>query len=673
MFASLYSLLWFAIMTLAVYGLGRPLAVGLGIHTRDALARTIWSFAIGLLAVGVTLMGLGMAGLLYAPVIMGLTLGVAAEGCRRVATAACRAWSAHIARGRLQPSPAVVLPPPEKTASRMLRTDRSHQTARHPDEYPRAAPPGRRLALLLAILATAAIGGALVSGLAPPTAGDALCYHLELPKVFLNEHAIRYARDCENSAYPLLTEMWFLWGLAVEGPVTAQLMHWMLGLLLAGGGYVLAEPFLGRPWARSVALLVLLAPGVTNQMTAPLNDVALAAFCTLALAAWWQALDDQETYWALIAGLMLGAALSIKHTGLVFAAAVAVPSLWCLVRRSPDRTGWKLAAVTAVVAISIAGTWYVRAAWHTGDPVYPFLSRGESEGEGALALGHIAPARKRPLGFNPSDVISAPWQLTMTPELFGGRGHQLGAIFLAALPGLWLTRRLRGLGWLLAIAGLYAALWYCLRQNVRFLFPLIPLALIPTAWVWAESSRFHLAPRFLVACLLLTLATSGAAASALRCRGHWAVALGLESREQYLSREEPTYRFARLVNERLPLGARICSQEQRAFYFERPLVRERMYRERTQYHLAIDTPLALTQRLRRDGFSHMLLMERANDAGDNTLSELVRSLESQGFHTPWREVAAGDGRDPEGNLRHYRLLRLDEPHSTAARAATIIR
>jgi hypothetical protein len=176
-----------------------------------------------------------------------------------------------------------------------------------------------------------------------------------------------------------------------------------------------------------------------------------------------------------------------------------------------------------------------------------------------------------------------------------------------------------------------------------------------------------------VGCLLLLLAASGAAASARRSQGHWAVAVGLESRDSYLTREEPTYRFAQLVNERLPEDARIFSQEQRAFYFERPLTRERVYRARTQYHTYIDAPLALAQRLRSDGFSHVLLVEEAGSERDDTLGELIRTLEARGFHRPWRDVVEGEGRDQEGHLRRYRLLRLDEPHLTAGRPAATAR
>ena len=174
------------------------------------------------------------------------------------------------------------------------------------------------------LLAGAACVGSLVGALAPPTAGDALCYHLDLPKRFLAEHALCYPPYSDNATFPLLVEMWYLWGLALDGAVAAQLVHWTLGILLALAAVVLARPILGRAWAWIVGAVVVLVPGVNNQMTAPLNDLGLAVLTTLALAAWWRATVGMEgRRWFLLAGLAGGGALGTKYLALVFALAVA--------------------------------------------------------------------------------------------------------------------------------------------------------------------------------------------------------------------------------------------------------------------------------------------------------------------------------------------------------------
>src|SRR4029450_2739993 len=68
--------------------------------------------------------------------------------------------------------------------------------------HAQSVPPG--YAALLAIPCLLAAGASLVSARAPAGAGDALCYHLELPKVFLARGSIEYLPLHENSTFPLL-------------------------------------------------------------------------------------------------------------------------------------------------------------------------------------------------------------------------------------------------------------------------------------------------------------------------------------------------------------------------------------------------------------------------------------------------------------------------------------
>ena len=73
--------------------------------------------------------------------------------------------------------------------------------------------------------------------------------------------------------------------------------------------------------------MILLVPAVSNGMTAPLNDVALAAFGTAAIFAWTR-LHDRPSYRAAItAGLFAGLAAGRQVSG-------ARPLCACWRRRS---------------------------------------------------------------------------------------------------------------------------------------------------------------------------------------------------------------------------------------------------------------------------------------------------------------------------------------------------
>jgi hypothetical protein len=628
-----FSLLTLVTITLAAYGMGRPIVRGLGVPRDDRLATNVWSIVVGLIVAGGVLGGLGLAGLLYDSAIGVLSLAAGFWGVGEIVRD-------HVARRQ------------KAAVGDPFAPDRR-------DDVPGPAAPARWLGLAVLLLAAAACLGSLVGALAPPTAGDALCYHLELPKIFLADHAIRYLPYHDNSTFPLLAEMWYLWALALDGPVAAGLVHWGLGILLGLAAVVLARPILGRPWAWAAGCIVVLTPGVSNQMTAPLNDIALAVLTTLALAAWWRvAVNQEDRRWLILAGLAGGGALGTKYIALIFAVAVAATWVWAMVRRAEQRRMLLAAAATvAVVAASVGGPWYVRAAWHRHNPVYPFLAELHTSGEAGGETGGLEtlPARKSPLGRSAVGLAIAPWQITMHPERFGGRAHQLGVLFLVAAPGLFFARRLRGLGTLLAVAAVYGVVWFLLRQNVRFLFPTVPLLAVAVAWVWIELRRFPTAARVAIVGVQAVILVAYTAVAVVRCEDRLAVAVGLEKREDYLSRCEPSFAAATVANLMLDDGAHILSQDCRAFYFDARVTQESVYRRLSGYDRRITSSGELGRALRRAGFTHLLLAENTKPRGiayDPTLSRLAnvdRSL---------RRITESYFADTDGGLRHYRLVAL---------------
>ena len=143
--------------------------------------------------------------------------------------------------------------------------------------------------LLLFLFVT--LGATALAALAPVTDGDALCYHLQVPKVFLIRQAVvlrpRPARDGLSAG-----DRDALRG-GPRVPRAGRLpagVQWLLGLVFAANVTALARPSLGAG-PGGPGPIALLVPAVTNGMAAPLNDVALAAFGTAAIVAWTRMLD----------------------------------------------------------------------------------------------------------------------------------------------------------------------------------------------------------------------------------------------------------------------------------------------------------------------------------------------------------------------------------------------
>ncbi len=624
LFVNGLSLAAICILGCSAFGIGRTLIFGLRIPLRDPLATLVWCTSLGLVVASLFCTVLGLVRLLYVPVLVIFTISSALWGCGEILQ--CYA---------------------------LRRQQRLTQDAPGPIQVPVWLKR-----ILLAVTGVVALA-TLLAALAPPTAGDALCYHLELPKEFLHRHALVFLPFADNSTFPLLAEMGYLWGLAFAGPVGAQLMSWGTGLLLMLAAVLIARPYLGEAWSWLIGLCVLLTPGVTTQMTAPFNDLSVALWVTLSLVAWHKAVVEQESRkWLILSGVMLGAALATKHTALLFAGSAGL--VWG-VKWFIDRARWRglpqSFAIVACLALIVASPWYIRSALHRGDPLFPIATQWFDRGESAPPL-----VDKTFLSLSASEIFTSPWQITMWPEHFGGYSHQLGPLFLMLLPGLVFVRRLRGLNTQLAIAAIYFLGWFVLRQNVRFLYVVLPLLATAAIWGVAELERMPAIPKRVSLGILYLLLGLGCLLPVYRLRDKWRVAAGLESRRAYLCRVEPSFPAANILNHLAGRQAQLLSEDYRGFYFQGQFTRESIYRRLTHYEQTISHARDMSTELKKRGFTHLLLLESQDGVNhDRTLSRMVAAelaTYDHADHSPLLSLASYSALDADGCQRHYRLIAL---------------
>jgi hypothetical protein len=641
------------VLTLASAGLGLRIVRRLGgvpEHPADA-----WALAlpIGLGALGLVMLGLGELGWLNTGAIGGL-LGAAIVVGLPVVVGSFR----HLNPAGFTPHPALLqkeggcsllsrsknrIPPPlAGRAEWWVETPRNFV---QPPQWSWAWD----LSLLVVLL------GTFLTALAPVTDGDALCYHLQVPKVFLGSGSFFFDPDLHETVYPLLTESLYAMALALRGPVACRLVQWLLGVAFALNVAALARPVLGDRawWAASVALLV---PAVSNGMGAPLNDVALAALGNAALFAWTRWLDRPTVAAAALAGILAGLAMGVKYPALVLAGLIA---LAMLASRRPIRH----ALVFGTVALMVGGVWYGRAYLYTGNPVYPFFRHVF----GGSGLDVVLDPIKRPMAPTPGNLLTALVPMTLRPGRFDSVSHQFGPLFLLVLPALFLERAPRRVWALLAVG--YAFLTLCLtqRQSMRFVLIAVGPMAVGVAWVASRWwDRRTVPARALVALIVGCLAFESAIASG-RARHGLNVVLGRESAADFLARREPTYRVGRWVDANLPPDARIVGQDHRGYYIPRGYAMELAHRRRTGLGTHGESAETIIAALRDDGFTHLLLCPpEPEDAVefDPTLGRLIGPW-LKGREPLYRERIV----DSDGVARKYVIYRLDEP--SAELAATV--
>jgi hypothetical protein len=464
--------------------------------------------------------------------------------------------------------------------------------------------------------------------------------------------------DLHETVYPLVTEMLYAIALEFRGPVACRWIQWFLGLSLAANVTALARPGLGcRAWWAGA--IVILAPAISNGMSAPLNDVSLAAFGAAAIFAWTRLLDRPGA--AAVAGVFAGLAIGVKYPAIVLVGLMGA-FLWVRVASglfpgdaSPMRRSWLgPAAVYSAAVIAAGGWWYLRAYVHTGNPVYPFFRQAF----GGAGLDEVLDPIKRPMAVTPWNLLLALGPLTLQPDRFDSFSHQFGPIFLLFLPAALLERpRRRMLG--LAALG-YVFLMICLtqRQSMRFvLIALGPLSVAVAHGLGVWSDRKTLPARLMVAMLLGTL---GLEAGLAMARGRHVLALiaGRESSESFLSRREPTYVVGRWAAEHLPSTARVIGQDHRGFYIPRPYTMELAHRRRTGLGRHGEGAGEIVARLRESGFTHLLLCPPVPETAvefDPTLGRLLNSWLA-GRAPIYRE----DLTDGDGVVRRYAIYELSD-------------
>jgi hypothetical protein len=566
MLATIYSLGCLATIALAAFGVGRPALRALRIGGDGELAAIAWSTALGFVICGWVLSMAAFAGGLTPWFVglltaTGLTLGLAETACIYLVVR-------NPLRVRVSTSDDLFASPPVPS-------------------------PDHRLKVCVSVVIAIVLGATLLCALAPPISTTAIAESLELPKTILLQGSI-HGEPSAVTPRPQFAGMLYAWALMLDGPVSASLLSWLFGILLAAATGLFARMLVGRDWAWFAAAMVLGVPGVLYQMHAPLDDLMAAAFAALALVAWWKSsVELQSPKWFVLAGLFLGAALATKAALVALLLAVAMVFLFRAVAWRLDSADISLGAARAFLcAFPIAAPWWI---W--------------SIAEG----GVLAP-----------------------PELRSNLLLELGPLLLAIAPGVAVARRLRGLNEVLAILACFAITSQLIVPQARSFAALAPLVATLATWSFIELRQLPCAPRrlmvgSLIACEMLVVAV--AVYPAVEAAP---VACGWVSRDAYLRDKLPAYAAAEIAN--CVMHEQDCLQSSdpcRAYFKCRvtPVAAGRMP--------AADGNVASTGN--RDGVTHVLL--RSSDLAGCKYNER-RAL-------PLTDYIATSA---SGERLHYRLL-----------------
>ncbi len=423
-----------------------------------------------------------------------------------------------------------------------------------------------RWVMLGTLGAVAYFGWMFMGATLPPTSLDEMVYHLEVPAQLLRVGYLPVFTDNVLAYYPMGPQMLFTFGLGVAGETAARMFHLLYLGLVMSALYGYASTLASSRAAVLGTALFMTVPTVMVTGHWAYIDMNFTLYALLALIGTMRYVSERHEseaaalHWAVFAGLMAGAAWTVKYTALqlvlLLVLVVLVEHLRTRAREIPYGTVAIGAIALLMFAPYLARTWSI-----TGWPLFPFRM-GPFELTDAVNWSvhqsELALAWQRQYGVGHDRVLwerlmAMVWVFTSAAANYTAYDGVVGSGFLLA-PLAFLARgRHRDVRMLGVFAAGFIFYWSLTTTQVRFLLPVLPMAAVLVTV--AASDRFRLL--WTAAIALLVAINVFVALDEVHSRRVYLFWLGHESREQYLTRRLPPYQIYREASQRLGPGDRL--------------------------------------------------------------------------------------------------------------------
>jgi len=252
-------------------------------------------------------------------------------------------------------------------------------------------------------------------------------YHLGFPYQWLRSGTLVIFERQAYSFFPSNMGLLYVYALAGPGPWAAQVGHWWMGVLAAGGSASIAKRLGASSKGQLLAAAIFAATPSFVQMGAlAAADLGVAAFGVGAVIALVRLIrePDRATFWAAACGAFAGLSAGCKYLalatvvlpiGMLLPIAVFVGSAGR--QRLPLTT--RATLVFAVFLALTVGPWFARNAAVSGNPVHPYFA-GVFSGDGARDSGSDPQVAAGIGSFEPTPAKAV---TALTLGLFSPRGH----------------------------------------------------------------------------------------------------------------------------------------------------------------------------------------------------------------------------------------------------------
>jgi 4-amino-4-deoxy-L-arabinose transferase-like glycosyltransferase len=388
---------------------------------------------------------------------------------------------------------------------------------------------------------------------------DALMYHLNAPKIYLEQGQITYLSEIWQANVPSTINMLYTMGLMLGSESAAKTLHWFFSILLALSIFSAARYLFNREIAWLSTLLFIATPLVIITATFAHADLAWGLYEFLAVYGifLWQRNDERK--YLLISGVMIGFALGNQYLALYGALLISIWIIWFhryepRIKITTDLLWFGLSASLT------ASPWYLKNLIWTGNPVFPFLFGGSDWD--VERLGYL-------MGYMNSfgtkgeiwEFLLVPLNIFIYPGLFGTLSIEiLNPLVLLAfvLPFLKKKPVINAIAILVLFRFI---LWATGSQQIRFLIPIFPLLSILSAYSLCELVKIFSFQFFSRVSYSLTIGVSLIVTFAINIiliinYDYIPVVTGSVSKHNFLSLMDSNYLNSRYIMDHLPEASR---------------------------------------------------------------------------------------------------------------------
>jgi hypothetical protein len=458
----------------------------------------------------------------------------------------------------------------------------------------------------------------LTWGVAPEIQFDANNYHLALPRIYLQNGSFTNLPYFFHSYLGHLAEMLFAFPMALHGQTAAKLLSFTLSLVAGCCVFSLGKEAFNTAIGIWAAAYFYTTPIVSWLAGTAYTDHIVAMFLSAAVLAFvkWRK-NPASAGWLYICSLLASLAIASKINmafGLVPIMAIAC---WNIGRIGFWRAGLIVLMMSAVVL-----PWYALTYHWTGNPVIPMLN-GFFKSPVWEPVNHIMNSNDFGVGTSPGSIVRLPFRYIFNTERFGEASPRgsAGIALLIAFPFslilLWREQRIAGL--LIGTFATYFLAWAYTFQYSRYFVAILPVVCVLAAAtaLSADSLAFPKIAGHL--CLALGLIaqfpTTPLQFWNIPERFPIRVALGLETREQFLDRVLVGYAAVRHLNTVVKPPERVIGVgvEQIRLYLNAPLETraDATLVSKLNDVAGIPPDQALLTRLRNSGFTYILTVRTA--------------------------------------------------------------